>query len=142
MTTLVSHLSSLKSPRTIHDDTGLWPVWHAASQYADYINCDGLLAATDGSASQHGNEMGGGVVYRYEDGIRPKAIPIRGIPSSLDAEAGAADVCINDHPLDTPLTILTDSYNLLLLIQSSLNPASTKQLADHEHKHILLPFMT
>ena len=46
------------------------------------------------------------------------------------------------HAIDIPLTILTDSYNLLLLIESSMNPGSGRLLEDHPHKHILLPFMT
>ena len=137
---LVDHLTHIKKPRTHHDDSGLWPIFNGASQYAAYIHTTDVLAATDGSASKDGVEMGGGVAFRYGDG-ESMAIPIRGIPSSLDAEAGAGHLCLELHDDDTPLTILTDSYNLLQLIQNSLTPGTSTSLQDHEHAHILLPFM-
>ena len=81
-----------------------------------YINTPGVLAACDGSAD---TTMGAAAVLRFEDGsVLTDSCRVDGPPSSFRSEAAGMHMALELAPRDRPLTIMTDSMNVLYAIRA------------------------
>ena len=89
--------------------------WEARQDGA-YLQADGILTACDGSA---GGDMGARVVWQDQDGeFTSEACKVFGPPSSFRAEAAAMHLAVDGAPRDLPLTVLTDSMNVLYALRA------------------------
>ena len=119
-----------------HLKSGLWDIWHANSQYGDYLNSPTTLASIDGSLSKHEEKMGGGITFREGDGPNI-SIGISGPLTSLTAEAGSLATLLGKTFNNQPLNILLDSLELMQVIQKFSNPETPIDLLKHANQNLL-----
>ena len=87
-----------------------------ARQDGHYLDWDGILAASDGSAK---GAMGAGAVLRDATGSTTTHVcKVGGHASSFRAEAAAMHQAIIHAPPELPLAILTDSMNVVQALQA------------------------
>ena len=93
----------------------------ASTYWADrqdgaYLSTPGTLAACDGSAK---GEMGAAAVWQHPDGtITSDSCKVFGPPSSFRSEAAAMHIAVDGADRFTPVTIFTDSMNVIFALRS------------------------
>ena len=96
---------------------GRWGDFHSGAQDFPYRQAPGIVAATDGAVKKYGKEgvlMSGGIAYRAgAHGLVDTGIHVDGPISSLVAEGAALLYLLEKAPHDEPLTVLTDSANIM-----------------------------
>jgi hypothetical protein len=82
--------------------------------------------------------MGGGVAYRAGNHwCSDKCVLVRGHISSLVAEGAAALCLLTNTPLNTSLTILTDSANVMYAMQHCSRRELWRDLSRHPEEQLI-----
>eukprot|EP00961_Rhodomonas_salina_P011336 152147-Rhodomonas_salina.2 len=130
--TLASLTACLQQDHHDLTDTndGLWTLYHNHVQFTDHQDCEGTLAATDGSVNEETERMpvGGGITYRHCNGTNT-ALPSSGIAAKIAALEHLLVVTATDEPL----TVLMDA---LMVLQNLIKAADGKAGYDADtHQH-------
>lgn len=119
---------------------GRWLSFHEGAQDYPYRHVPGILAATDGAVKKHGKAgvlMSGGVAYRQGDGPENTGVHVEGPISSFVAEGAALLVLLETAPVHQPLTILTDSANVMWAMQHCSRRERVPDFSKHPNRGLL-----
>ena len=114
---------------------GRWDSFHEGSQDFKYRTVDSIVAATDGSVvkgSDGSIQMGGGIAFQTGScDYANMHVHTHGHVSTFVAEGAAIHVLLTEVEHDTPLTILTDSANIMFALQHCSRREAWKNFSDH-----------
>jgi ribonuclease HI len=119
---------------------GRWDSFLSASQEYEHLNAPGTLVATDGSVRSSGERVitGAGIAFRKGDEPRGDiAREIVGAPTSFAAEGGAVETALDETEVDTPLTIMTDSANIMFALQHCSRNDWWRDFDNHRDREML-----
>ena len=120
---------------------GHWQDFHFGSQDFKYRQAEGVVAATDGSVIKDEDEgicLGGGVAFQEgPHGLSDIYVRAYGRPSSFVAEGAAAAVLLSAVLTDVPLTILTDSANVMFAMQHCLRKDYCRDFSRHQERKLI-----
>jgi len=120
---------------------GRWTTFHEGAQDYPYRHVPGILAATDGAVKKYGKEgvlMSGGVAFREGDhNMMNTGVHVVGPISSFVAEGAAMLVLLETAPTDLPLTILTDSANVMWAMQHCSRLERVPDFSMHSNQDLL-----
>jgi ribonuclease HI len=119
---------------------GRWATFLKASQEHRHLGAEGRVVATDGSVRPSGEDVitGAGVAFRRGD--EPKGDIVReivGAPTSFGAEGGAVETALDETDDATPLTILTDSANIMFALQHCSRNDWWRDFDSHKDRDML-----
>ena len=122
--------------QTVQDMTGgRWDAFQTGSQDFNCRNAVGIMAATDGAVFKDKDEgivMGGGVAFRRGTPDQTdQFVRVSGHVSTLVAEGAAVSVLLALAPQDQPLTILTDSANVMYAMQHCSRRELQRDFSNH-----------
>ena len=128
--------------QTLQDMTGgRWEAFQSGSQDFKYRNSDGIVAATDGAVFKDKDEgivMGGGVAFRRDTPNQTdQFVRVNGHVSTLVAEGAAVSVLLAIAPVDQPLTILTDSANVMFAMQHCSRKELQRDFSNHTDEQLI-----
>ena len=121
---------------------GRWESFHQGSQDFQYRHTPGgIVAATDGSISLGEDGiplMGGGIAFQGSTHrLQDVCVHTWGHVSSLVAEGGAAQALLCRVDKATPLTILTDSANVMFAMQNCSRREEWRDFTHHPEAELL-----
>jgi ribonuclease HI len=129
----------LRAINEMHGDR--WDYFHLGAQDFTYRQAPGVLAATDGAVKKYGKDgvlMSGGVAYRAgAHGLVDTGLHVNGPISSFVAEGAALLFLLESAPPDEPLTILTDSANVMWAMQHCSRKEKIMDFSTHSNKDLL-----
>ena len=108
-----------------------------ARQEGAYWEFEGTLAASDGSVKR---DMGAGVVLQDEHLSQARvthAVKVGGDPSSFRAEAAALDQALLHAPSDCPLTVFTDSINVIFALKAFRSQEFARDITRQKNADII-----
>ena len=118
-----------------------WQQFHESAQDFPHRHVDGVWAATDGAVKKHGKAgvlMSGGVAFREGDHcLDNTGIHVEGPISSFVAEGAALLVLLETVPAFQPLTIMTDSANVMWAMQHCSRRERVPDFSRHPNQGLL-----